>query len=300
MPDDAYIFDRRALRARRDRAARARVLDAAPDFLLRWAVDDIADRLALIRRRFPIAVDLGAHHGLLAARLRASGDHDLVVALESSAALLKHIDGARVRADEETLPFGDGRLDLVVSALSLQFVNDLPGLLVQIRRALRPDGLLLATLVGGDTLVELREAFLRAEAQGERGASPHVAPMADARALGSLLQRAGFALPVVDSDRVSVTYETPLALMRDLRAMGATNVLADRSRRPMRRDVLFKACELYAERFPAEGGRVRATFELITLTAWGPHESQQTPLAPGSATTRLADVLGARERPLKS
>ncbi len=200
-----------------------------------------------------------------------------------------------VAADEEALPFADASLDLVVSALALQYVNDLPGTLIQIRRALRPDGLLLAALIGGDTLIELREAFAAAEAEIEDGISPRVAPFADLRDMGALLQRAGFALPVTDVDRLTVLYASPDALMRDLRHMGATNPLAARRRRPLRRATLTRMTDIYRERFAGPDGRIRATFEIVWLSGWAPHDSQQRPLKPGSARARLADALGAHE-----
>ena len=193
-------------------------------------------------------------------------------------------------------PF-DGSLDLVVSALALQFVNDLPGTLIQIRRALKPDGLLLTALIGGDSLIELREAFAQAESEIEGGLSPRVAPFADLRELGALMQRAGFALPVVDSDRLTVRYDSPFALMRDLRAMGATNILSERRRVPLKRKTLQRMAQLYADRFADADGRLRATFEIAWLSGWAPHESQQKPLKPGSATQRLADALGTKEIP---
>src|SRR5262249_13886554 len=206
--------------------------------------------------------------------------------------------GARsVAADLEALPLRDGSLDLAVSALALQFVNDLPGTLAQIRRALKPDGLFVAALIGGASLTELREAFAEAESEIEGGASPHVAPFVDVRELGALLQRAGFALPVTDIDRVVVRYASPLALMHDLRRMGATNALIERRRRPLRRATLRRMREIYGARFADPDGRIRATFEIVWLSGWAPHESQQKPLAPGSAKTRLADALHAREIP---
>jgi SAM-dependent methyltransferase len=183
----------------------------------------------------------------------------------------------------------------VVSALALQFVNDLPGTLIQIRRALRPDGLFLAAMIGGDSLAELREAFAQAEAEVEGGVSPRVAPFADLRDLGALLQRAGFALPVTDVDRLTVRYASPLALMHDLRRMGAGNALSERRRTPLRRATLRRVLEIYAERFADPDGRIRATFEIVWLSGWAPHESQQQPLKPGSAKTRLADALRAQE-----
>ena len=201
----------------------------------------------------------------------------------------------RVAADEEALPFADASLDLVVSALALQGVNDLPGVLVQIRRALKPDGLFMAALLGGDTLSELRQSFAQAEAEIEGGASPRVAPFADVRAMGALLQRTGFALPVTDTERITVRYASLLSLLRDLRRMGATNALAERRRLPLRRPTLLRAMEIYGERFADPDGKVRATFEIVWVSGWAPDASQQQPLRPGSAKTRLADALGAVE-----
>lgn len=294
MTDDHLIFDRSLLFRRRDRAA-PHVQDHA--FLLERAADDILERLGAVRRQFPVALNLGAYNGLLSRRLRGFPGIELVIDAEPSARLLDQCDRPKVRADEEALPFREGSLDLVVSALALHFVNDLPGTLVQIRRALKPDGLLLATLFGGGTLQELRTSLLAAEAEVEGGASPRVAPFADVRALGSLLQRAQFALPVVDSDTVTVTYPNPLQLMHELRAMGASNVLRARRRLPLRRRTLQRALEIYVDRFGLDGGRVPATFEFITMTGWAPHESQQKPLQPGSARARLADALGTKELP---
>jgi SAM-dependent methyltransferase len=200
-----------------------------------------------------------------------------------------------VIADEELLPFRAESLDLVISALALQFTGDLPGTLVQVRRALKPDGLFLASFLGGDTLSELRASFAAAEAELTGGASPRVAPFAELRAVGGLLQRTGFALPVIDEERVVVRYADAIALMRDLRAMGASNALVERERRPLRRSVLIRAAEIYGERFADGDGRIRATFDVISLSGWAPHESQQKPLRPGSARTRLADALGTVE-----
>jgi SAM-dependent methyltransferase len=287
------VFDRRLLIQRRDRAA-DRI--AAHDFLLARVADDLVERLTAINRRFPLAANVGAYHGLLGRRVRQVPGIELVTDVEAAGRLLAQCDGPRLQADEEALPFTEQSLDLIVSGLALQLVNDLPGTLIQICRALKPDGLLLAALLGGATLAELRTAFLIAEEETEGGASPRVAPFADVRDLGGLLQRARFALPVVDSDTVTVTYRDPLALMLELRAMGATNALADRSRRPLRRATLARAMEVYCDRFGLAGGRVPATFEIITLTAWAPHPDQPKPLRPGSATVSLADALGTPER----
>src|SRR5947209_16243296 len=202
-------------------------------------------------------------------------------------------------ADEEALPFGSESFDLIVSGLSLQWANDLPGALVQIRRALAPDGLFLAALVGGQSLTELRTALTAAEAELTGGASPRVAPFADVRDLGALLQRVGFALPVTDVEPTIVRYASMFALMGDLRAMGATNALCERSRVPLRRAILLRAAETYADRFADADGRIRATFEIVWLSGWAPHESQQKPLAPGSARVRLADALNVSEQRLR-
>ncbi|MGH6664139.1 MAG: methyltransferase domain-containing protein [Pseudolabrys sp.] len=272
------IFDRNLLRSHQ---RRARALGPAT-FLLDRVASDVGERLAVVLRRFERAADLGTPTDALRRVLTASDKVGTVI---------------DVIADEEALPFANGSLDLVVSALALQFVNDLPGTLVQVRRALKPDGLLLAALIGGDSLSELREAFAQAESEIEGGVSPRVAPFADLRELGALLQRAGFALPVVDSDRLTVRYKTVLDLMRDLRRMGATNILIERRRRPLKRATLYRLAEIYAERFSDADGRLRATFEIAWLSGWAPHESQQKPLKPGSATARLADALGTREIP---
>jgi SAM-dependent methyltransferase len=290
MNGPPIVFDRKLLARRR-----ARALGNPSDFLLRHVADDLLDRLSTVQRRFAVAADICTPTAYLAEALARSGRADHVVRLvpvpEPGASGLDLVVG-----DEETLPFAPESLDLAVSALSLQFVNDLPGVLAQIRRALRPDGLFLAAMLGGDTLHELAESFALAESEVTGGASPRVAPFVEVRTAGALLQRAGFALPVVDQDRVTVRYADPLALMRDLRAMGATNALGERSRRPLRRDVLIRAAATYAERFADPDGRIRATFDVISLSGWAPHESQQKPLRPGSATTRLADVLGTVEK----
>ena len=283
------IFDRPLLAARRARA-RLRPREGA-DFLLTRAVDDLGDRLMPVMRRFEAAVDLGIAAGPAATVLKALGKADRVTIATPDAG---H-PGAEMVADEETLSFGPESVDCVVSLLSLQFVDDLPGTLVQIRRALRPDGMFLAALVGGGSLSELRDAFASAELELTGGMSPRVAPFVDVRDLGSLLQRAGFALPVTDSDRFTVRYRSMFDLVADLRAMGATNPLIDRLRRPTARAVVMRAAEIYAERYADADGRLRATFELVWASAWSPHESQQKPLRPGSAQMRLADAVKAKD-----
>ena len=191
----------------------------------------------------------------------------------------------------EVLALPPESLDLAISALAFQFVNDLPGVLAQVRRVLRPDGLLLAAMIGGDSLTELRQSFAAAEAELEGGASPHVAPFADLRDIGSLLQRAGLALPVTDVDRVVARYDNAFALMQDLRRMGATNILFERRRRPTRRATMLRMAQVYGERFADADGRIRATFDIIWLSGWAPHESQPKPLRPGSATASLAEAV---------
>jgi SAM-dependent methyltransferase len=301
MADSPLIFDRNLLRERRTRAA---ALGPAT-FLLDRVAADFADRLAAVLRRFDRAADLGTPNDALRRVLADSGKVATVVAVDALAARSLPRFGETageagtiaIAADEELLPFADASLDLAASALALQFVNDLPGTLIQIRRALRPDGLLLTALVGGDTLTELRQAFAAAEAEIEGGVSPRVAPFIDLREAGALLQRAGFALPVTDVEKLTVRYASPIALMHDLRKMGATNALVERRRRPLRRATLARMADIYRERFADPDGRVRATFEIVWLSGWAPHASQQQPLKPGSARTRLADALGTKEMP---
>jgi len=283
------IFDRNLVRVRRRRAASM----GPVTFLLDRVADDLADRLAAVLRRFEHALDLGTPHEAVRAALARVGTVGTIVRATTIATAMPV--RPFVVADEEALPFRDAAFDLAVSALALQFVNDLPGTLVQIRRALRPDGLFLAALLGGETLTELRQSFAAAESDIEGGASPRVAPFADLRDLGALLQRAGFALPVTDADRVTVRYDSAFALMHDLRRMGATSALAERRRSPLGRATLMRTAEIYAERFSDDDGRVRATFEILWLSGWVPHPSQQQPLKPGSAKARLAEALGAHE-----
>ncbi|MBB5047631.1 SAM-dependent methyltransferase [Rhodopseudomonas rhenobacensis] len=265
------MFDRALLAARQ---RRARALGPAT-FLLDRVAEEMAERLHAVLRDFSAAADI------------ATPGDELRAALQDRLGEVAAID---LGADER-LPLAEGAIDLAVSALALQFVNDLPGVLAQIRRALKPDGLLLAVLTGGDTLTELRHAFATAESELDGGVSPRVAPAADLRDLGALLQRAGFALPVTDVDRIVVRYDNALALMQDLRRMGATNVLVERRRTPLRRATLLRMVEIYGERFADPDGRIRATFELVWLSAWSPHESQQQPLKPGSAKASLADAV---------
>ena len=261
------LFDRALLRARQNRARRG----GPVTFLFDRVAEDMEERLAAVTRDFSDAAEIWTPGELLR---------------KSVADRFKSV--IRIDPDEtETLPLAPESLDLAVSALAFQFVNDLPGVLAQIRRALRPDGLLLAAMIGGDTLTELRQSFAQAEAECEGGVSPRVAPFADLRDVGALLQRAGFALPVTDVDRVVVRYDNALALMADLRRMGVTNILIERRRTPTRRATLLRMAEIYASRFADPDGRIRATFDVIWLSGWAPHESQPKPLRPGSAKASL-------------
>ena len=278
------VFDRALVRRRLQRAMR----DGYADFLLVRLVDDLEERLSTVARPFPLILDVGTPTRAAADALARVGQVMRVSPLAEPAGVL---------GDEERLPVSGGHFDLAVSLLSLQSTNDLPGSLIQIRRALKPDGLFMGALLGGSTLTELRQAFTQAEAELEGGVSPRVAPFADVRDLGGLLQRAGFALPVADSEVIRVRYGDPFALMRDLRRMGLTNALIDRKKTPLRRATLLRAVEIYAERFADPDGRLPATFEIIWLSGWTPHESQQKPLRPGSARMRLAEALGVPEKP---
>lgn len=291
MAATPILFDRALLRARR---RRAQALGEAT-FLLDRVADELLERLATVVRHFPLALDLGTPGAALRLRLAGSPSVGRVIALGAA----DDTTGEKpdIVGDEEALPLANSSLDLVVSALALHLVNDLPGTLIQIRRALKPDGLFLAALLGGETLTELRQSFAAAEAEAEGGVSPRVAPFADLRDLGALLQRAGFALPVVDVDRITVRYAAALALMHDLRRMGATNALTERRRMPLRRATLARAAEIYSDRFADPDGKLRATFDIVWLSGWAPDASQQQPLRPGSAQRRLAEALGTRELP---
>lgn len=267
------LFDRALLRDRQTRA----VKQGPATFLLDRVSEDLVERLHAVLREFSESVDLGTPGDRLGVALAVTGQRTVPVVLPAS--------------DAEPLALAPGSADLVVSALALQFVNDLPGVLAQIRRALKPDGLFLAAMIGGETLTELRQSFATAEAEVEGGVSPRVAPFADLRDLGALLQRAGFALPVTDVDRIVVRYDNAFALMQDLRRMGATNILNERRRTLSRRATFLKMAQIYAERFADPDGRIRATFDVVWLSGWAPHESQQKPLKPGSAKMSLADAV---------
>ena len=278
------IFDKALIRRRQVRAT-----SRPATFILERISEDLDDRLETVQRRFDRIADIGTPTPGLATLLAARFPSAQIWRLGPVAT-----GNPAVVGDAEQLPFKDASLDLALSALALQGVNDLPGALVQIRRALKPDGLFLGALIGGRSLHELRAVLTEAEAEVLGGVSPRVSPFADVRDMGGLLQRAGFALPVADSEGLTVRYRDLFALMADLRAMGATNSLVARSRRPAPRALFAKAAALYAKRFADPDGRIRATFEIISLSGWAPHESQQPPAKRGSATVSLAAVLGKK------
>ncbi|MCB1540880.1 MAG: methyltransferase domain-containing protein [Rhodoblastus sp.] len=288
MTEAPVIFDRALLTRRQKRA----LAQGPADFLLTATVEELVARLSAVQREFVSALDVGGPLPMLADALARPGRDVVRVCDDPGFAGA----GRFVVPEGETLPAAAASVDLVVSALALQWVNDLPGLLAQIRRALKPDGLFLACLVGNASLSELRASFTAAEAELEGGASPRVAPFGDVRELGALMQRAGFALPVVDFETLTVRYDSMFGLMADLRAMGATNALVVRSRKPLRRATLMRAAQIYAERYGDPDGRVRASFDIVWLSGWAPHESQQKPAARGSAQMRLEDALKATRR----
>ncbi|HMM92798.1 methyltransferase domain-containing protein [Bradyrhizobium sp.] len=270
------LFDRALLRTRLDRAQR----NGPATFLLDRIREDFDDRLQAVTRSFADVADIWTPGDLL--RKPLAGRFRSIVRVDADAS--------------EILPLQPESLDLAVSALALQFVNDLPGVLAQIRRTLKPDGLLLAAMIGGDTLTELRQSFAAAEAECEGGVSPRVAPFADLRDIGGLLQRAGLALPVTDVDRVVVRYDSAFALMADIRRMGASNILIERRRAPTRRTTMLRMAQIYGERFADADGRIRATFDVIWLSGWAPHESQPKPLRPGSAKASLEAAVKQAKR----
>ncbi|MDN3563370.1 methyltransferase domain-containing protein [Paeniroseomonas aquatica] len=281
------VFDRRLVRLRRDRAA-ATVAQVAP--VLEAAAERLLDRLDDTTRRFSRALEIGGR-GVVAPLLRARGI-PLVVSMDLSARMAAGAGGLPLAGDEEALPFAPESFDLIVANLSLHWVNDLPGALVQLRRALRPDGLFLASLPGLGTLQELREALAGAESALRGGLSPRVSPFPELRDLAGLLQRAGFALPVADGEGLPVRYRTPLALLHDLRAAGEANAVLARDARVPPRALLPMALAS----LPRDAAGIPVTLRLLVMTGWAPHESQSRPARPGSANARLADALGAEER----
>jgi SAM-dependent methyltransferase len=292
-------FDRALVVKHRDRAA-ARFEQVS--FLKGRAIEDICERLTFINRRFETALDVGAHTGLMAQLLSQQSELankiGFMASCDMSAKMVKRaVDAGNwgFVGDEEMLPLAPQSLNLIISSLSLHWVNDVPGFLAQARLALRPDGLLLVAMLGGRTLQELRAVMAQVDNEDGDPASPRVSPFADAQDGAQLLQRAGFALPVADSDVVTVRYDTLFGLFRDLKAMGETAAFAKPRGAPLTRSLIARAADLYARDHSDPDGRIRATFEIVTLTGWSPHASQQKPLRRGSAKMRLADALGTKE-----
>mgnify|MGYP001253119336 CR=1 FL=1 len=288
MQDTLKIFDRDLLRRRRDRAA---ATFNAHSFLICEVGKRLSDRLLDMARHFPRTLDLGARSGGMGPQSGGNGGIEIVVSADISPSLLSRAPGWKVATDAEFLPFIDNAFDLVFSNLDLHWTNDLPGSLIQVRRVLKPDGLFLGAIFGGNTLSELRNSLMTAELELTGGASPRISPFTELRDAGGLLQRAGFALPVADTDKIVVTYENMFRLMSDLRGMAEGNMLVERKRQPTSKRLFIRAAELYAEQHAEEDGRIRATFEIVYLHGWAPHVSQPKALRPGSATTRLAEAL---------
>lgn len=293
MADPITVFDRDILKLRRDRAA-TKAQDY--NFLFAETAERLADRLDDTTRNFPMAVDLGCHSGELGQTIGTRGGIETLYQTDISA---RYAQVARTNngkgtlvADEEFLPFAEGSLDLILSNLSLHWVNDLPGMLLQARRSLKPDGLFLACMLGGETLKDLREALMTAEAEEEGGVSPRVSPFVDVKDAGALLQRSGFALPVVDADDIFIDYPDALKLMRDLSGMGESNLITKRSKKFTKRSTLARAAAIYHERHARSDGRIMAKFQVVYLTAWAPDESQPKPLRRGSGQVSLVDFLG--------
>lgn len=286
------VFDQTLIAARRLRALKAG--DEKASFLLDLVGQDLAERLSVVERQFDAAVELHGYTGATARALLVTGKIGTLRRVETDAAFAAPGEDLLV-SPLETVPLAPASVNLVVSPLSLHLTNDTPGVFIQVRRALKPDGLFLAAIPGAGTLQELRSVLLEAESEVTGGAGPRVVPFADVRDMGGLLQRAGFALPVADTETYTVRYASLFSLMKDLRAMGMTNPLAARSRKPLPRAVFLRAAELYAQRYADADGRIRATFSIIFISGWAPHESQQKPLKPGSAKARLADALKVRD-----
>lgn len=290
-----HLFDHTLMRQRRLRALAG--FNPGADFLVRRVAEDMADRLSVVERQFEHPVQVHGGLAVAAELMSATGKTGHFKFVDQYALPGLDVDAVDL-ADPDHVPLAAGSADLIVSPLALHITNDTPGVLVQLRRALKPDGLLLAATPGAGTLGELRESLLAAESELTGGANARVHPFADIRDYGALLQRAGFALPVTDIDDIVVRYADMFGLLKDLRAMGMTSLLADRSRMPLNRSLFIRAAQIYAERFSDPDGRIRASFPIIHLSGWAPHESQQKPLKPGSAKARLADALRTPEQKL--
>lgn len=294
MNSPIEIFDRSLLNTRR-RRANCQHTETNCDYLLGAVADDLIDRLSLIKREFGIVLNYGCHNGLLSHSLKQINGIGTIISSDGIYELAARLPTPSVVADEELFPFKAESFDLIVSALTLQWVNDLPGCLMQVRRGLKADGVFLGATLGSESLCELRQVLFQAEEEIYGGASPRVAPFADVRDLGQLLQRAGFSLPVTDRDIIKVNFPSPSKLMQELRQMGASNVLNNRLRSGAQRRLFSRASELYLEQFGDENGRVSATFEIIYLMGWAPHPDQQKPLQPGSASVSLTEIFEKKQ-----
>ncbi|MBF0249517.1 MAG: methyltransferase domain-containing protein [Alphaproteobacteria bacterium] len=295
-PEHMSLFERPHVRAHRERAAPK--LDAH-DFLFREVADRLTERLDDVKRDFPVALDIGCHGGEVARTLGERGRIQTLFQCDPSPAMAKRAGGVVFAADEEFLPVKPGAVDLVLSSLSLHWANDLPGALVQIRRTLKPDGLFLGAMLGEGTLQELRTALMAAEMEIEMIMTPRVSPFATVQDVGALLQRAGFAMPVVDTESITVSYPDMFKLMHDLRGMGENGAVSGRRKNFTRRDTLMRAAEIYTERFAGKDdcgeGRIPATFDIVYMTAWAPHPDQQQPAKPGTASVNLIDLLNKND-----
>ncbi len=284
IPD---LFDQTALLRNLTRAAEKGNL---PGFLDDVATTELIDRFETISRKFSnvaiISHDASRIADVVRSRLREDGTITDISMLAEDGVFL----------DSPNLPAE--AFDCIFACPGLEWANDLPGSLTRLRKALKPDGVLLAAMLGGESLHELRASWLQAETMMTGGASPRVAPFCDVRDAGGLLQRAGFALPVVDTDRLKVRYDNGLALMKDLKALGLSNSMTERRRSLVTPGLMAMACAHYDQNFEDPDNRVRATFQMIYLSGWSPHESQPKPLRPGSAKTRLADALRVDEKKL--
>ncbi len=285
------LFDRMLLRQRRKRLTSLNW--AHSRFLFDEISERLADRMLDVSKPFARVLDLGCHGGSFGQNLEQTGRVSEIIQADLSDDLMSSsISGARVVMDEECLPFAAQSFDLIGSVLSLHWANDLPGCLIQICRCLKADGLFLGAVFGAETLQELKECLVSAELEISGGISPRISPFVDVRDAGSLLQRAGFALPVTDTDTLTLKYKNAFALMHELRAMGETNALFERQKTVTSRQIFMRAAALYQEKYQDADGLIPATFQIVYLSGWAPHESQQQPLKPGSATSSLKDVLG--------
>ncbi len=286
-----FVFDRSRLAQRR---RRARDSYQSVDFLKRRVAEDVADRILLTKRHFPVALETGA--GFLNMRDDLAPFVDTHICMDLSPEIASFTAQPTLASDEELLPFKEHSLDLIISALSLHWVNDLPGALIQARNALKPDGFFVAAMLGGNTLTELRQVLLQAESELTGGAEMRVSPFADALDLSQLLQRAGFALPVSDRDQLTLRYDSMFALLNDLKASGETHSPFTQGRRPLSRRILMRAAQLYAEQFSDPDGRIRASIDIMWVTGWAPHPDQPKPARRGSGTVSLAEAVGSVEQ----